>query len=200
MYISAEDVANTEKKFGPPSLASMRFEIHPWEYDVVEGSMSGGRAHDVTMFIRSKDEHGMIAVIKKPFFPRGAYRAPSGASKPGETLEQGALRESYEETGLEVELLRYLVRINAEFTSGGREIIEWTSHIFEARERGGILRPIDTGEIEEARWASVDDIQGKIRKVLLDARWDLFRYRVALTDLMVERMEDGYAGRSAHEI
>ena len=169
--------------------ARMAFEIGPYEYDVVEGSMQGGRAHDVTMFIRGKEDQGRIAVIRKPFFPPGAFRAPSGAAVPGETLEQGAVRESLEETGLEVELTFYLVRINATFTSGDRPAIDWTSHIFEARESAGKIEPIDTGEIAEARWASIEELQGDIRQTLLDANWGLFRYRVALTDLTVERME-----------
>ena len=47
------------------------------------------------------------------------------------------------------------------------------------------LEPIDTEEIAEARWATLDELQGPIREALLDAGWDLFRYRVALTDLTV---------------
>ena len=167
----------------------MAFEIGPYEYDVVEGSMQGGRAHDVTMFIRGKDDRGLVAVIRKPFFPSGAFRAPSGAAKPGETLKQGALRESLEETGLEVELTRYLARINARFSSGDRPVINWTSHVFDALQMGGVIGPIDTGEIAEARWSTFEELQGRTRQVLLDANWGLFRYRVALTDLTVERME-----------
>ena len=189
MYTRAEDVEETERRLGSPAAVQMAFEIGPYEYDVVEGSMQGGRAHDVTMFIRGKDDRGLVAVIRKPFFPTGAFRAPSGASKPGETLEKGALRESLEETGLEVELTHYLARINARFSSGDRPVINWTSHVFDALERAGEIGPIDTGEIAEARWSTFEELQGSIRQALLDANWGLFRYRVALTDLTLERME-----------
>lgn len=174
---------------GAPEVAEMHFEIHPWEFDLVESSMRDGRAHDVTMFIRSMDDLCRIAVIRKPFFPKEAYRAPSGAAKPGERLEDAAIRESLEETGLDVELVRYLARINADFTNGDR-LINWISHVFEAVQLGGVLAPIDLGEIDEARWATVDELKTNLRRTLLDAKWDLFRYRVALTDLAVKRMED----------
>ncbi|MBU4302081.1 MAG: NUDIX hydrolase [Actinobacteria bacterium] len=191
MYIRIEDVKETERRLGSPVAVEMAFEIEPYEYDVVEGSMKGGRAHDVTMFIRDNDDRGLIAVIRKPFFPPGAFRAPSGAANRGETLEQGALRESLEETGLEVELTCYLARISARFTSGDKPDIDWTSHVFDARERAGEIGPIDTGEIAEARWTDIEELQGRIRQALLDANWGLFRYRVALTDLSVERMGRG---------
>ncbi len=187
MYTDPADIAQLEQKLGCPTETRMEYEIHPWEFDVVESSMSKGRAHDVTMFIRKKDDSKRVAVIRKPFFPPGAFRAPSGAANAGEALEMGAIRESREETGLEVELTRYLVRILATFTCG-EKTISWTTHIFEAVERDGELVPQDTGEIAEARWATLSELGGPIRQTLLDAGWDLFRYRVALTDLTLEKM------------
>ncbi len=189
MYTKKEDIRSLEERFGCPEPAEMEYEIKPWEYDVVRRSMKRGRAHDVTFFIRKKDDQSRVAVIRKPFFPPGAFRAPSGAAHPDEGLETGAVREAMEETGLQVELTRYLVRISARFTCSGREPIDWTTHVFEAREAGGDLEPRDTFEIEEARWAGLDEIQGDIRQVLLDTGWDLFRYRVALTDLVVSMLE-----------
>lgn len=190
MYTTDEDVTSLEEKHGRPLVVEMHYELNPWEYDVVDGSMHDGRAHDVTMFIRNRENPGNIAFIRKPFFPPLAFRAPSGAARKGEGLERGAVRESLEETGLDVGLTRYIARINVQFTKGGRGI-DWTSHIFEARHLAGDLEPRDTEEIAEARWATVEEIQGWIRRALIDANWDLFRYRVALTDLTVEQMEKG---------
>ncbi len=188
MYTSEEDIRVLEKKYGAPELRRWEYEISGWEYDVVDGSMRGGRAHDVTMFIRKSGDPETLAVIRKAFFPPGAYRAPSGAARAGEGLEAGALREAHEETGLVIKLDRYVARISARFASPGRPVIDWTSHVFEAGEVSGELRPIDTGEIEEARWATFEELQGPIRQALLDAGWGLFRYRVALTDITVEAM------------
>ncbi len=184
MYTDRDDVKAIEAELGTPVETGMVFEISPSEFDMVSSSMRNGRAHDTTMFIRAASEPRAVVVIRKPFFPSGVYRAPSGAAHRGETLKQGATRESKEETGLDVALRRYLARINAKFTCGERHI-DWTSHVFEAREVSGVLRPIDTHEIAEARWASFEELQGDIRQALLDTGWGLFRYRVALTDLTV---------------
>lgn len=188
MYTREEDVKDIEERLGAPVACSWEYEIAPWEYAVVDGSMHSGRAHDVTFFIRKIDDPGKLVVVSKPFFPPGAFRAPSGAATRGETLEEGAHREAHEETGLDIELTRYVARINARFSSGNREPIEWTTHIFEARETGGRLEPIDTEEISEARWATFDELQGPIRRVLTDSGWGLFQYRVALTDLTVKAL------------
>ena len=190
MFKREDDVIETENKLGKPTVARMHYELSPVEFDVVEGSMGDGRDHDVTMFIRNGQDPNKIAVIRKPFFPEPVFRAPSGAATLDEPLIDGAVREAHEETGLDIELIRYLVRINVKFTSGDR-LIDWTSHIFEARHVYGDIRPIDTDEIAEARWATLEELQGSIRQALLDANWDLLNYRVALTDMTVERMEGG---------
>ncbi len=90
MYVKDHDPTEMENRLGHPRVTEMRYEIHPWEYDVVDGSMADGRAHDVTMFIRQAEDPRQIALIRKPFFPPGAFRAPSGAAHRGETLEQGS--------------------------------------------------------------------------------------------------------------
>ncbi len=188
MFTTESDVKDLESKFGEPVSCSWEFEIAPGEYDMVISSMRDGRAHDVTLFIRKGDDPDRFAVIRKPFFPPDAFRAPSGAAHRGESLEVGGLREGHEETGLDIELRRYVVRIKARFTCEMRRPIEWTTHILEAEQVGGDLDPIDTGEIAEARWATIDELQGPFRHELLETGWDLFRYRVALTDLTVGAM------------
>ncbi len=187
VYTRKEDIREMEAALGVPVETEMTHEIGVCEYDMVKSSMRKGRAHDVTMFIRRLGSPGEIAVIRKPFFPPVVYRAPSGAADRGESLARGAVRESMEETGLDVELSRYVARINARFTSDGR-VIEWISHVFEARHVEGEIGPIDTEEIEEARWATLEDIQGEIRQALLDTGWGLLVYRVALTDLTVREL------------
>lgn len=187
MYTTGEDVKALEEKFGRPYVTDMRYEIRAAEFDIVKSSMGRGRAHDVTMFIRNRERPDDIVVIRKPFFPAGAFRAPSGAAEKGEGLEAGAVREGREETGLDIGIERYLVRVNAVFSNEGRRI-EWTTHVFEAGHAPGQIDPIDKEEIAQARWASLDELQGPIRQVLLDTGWGLFGYRVALTDLVVDRL------------
>ena len=188
MYISSEVILDLEKKFGKPEELSFVYEMTELEFGVVRGSQKHGRAHDVTLFI-IKD--GQIVVIKKPMYPPGAYRAPSGGIEPGEGFEEGALREAYEETGLVVSLDKYILRAKVRF-SHGSDVINWTSHVFTASSIGSKLQPIDTHEIVEARFVTVDELMGSIKNELLASGSTGLRYRSELNDAVMRRLiEEG---------
>jgi ADP-ribose pyrophosphatase YjhB (NUDIX family) len=184
VYISADTILELERRYGKPDEASFRYEMTDREFEMVLRSQKHGRSHDVTLFIVEGEK---IVVIKKPMYPAGAYRAPSGGVEPGEEFEKGALREAYEETGLVVGLNRYLVRSKVTFGCRDR-VIDWTSHVFSATPLGGMLEPVDTHEIVEARFATRDEILGSIREALLASGSTGLRYRAALTDAVMSRM------------
>ncbi len=186
MYITAEVIQAVELRYGSPVEIARSYEMKPREFEMVRRSQKRGRAHDVTLFITRQNE---IVVIKKPMYPPGAYRAPSGGITPGETFEEGSLREAYEETGLRVTMDRYLLRARVAFTCLG-EVIDWTTHVFSATPIGGTLQPIDTHEIVEARYATVDEIRGSIRKALLDSGSTGLRYRAELCDIVLEQLAE----------
>src|SRR5688572_10880920 len=129
MFITDEIIRKIEEKFGVAEELQLAYEMTEREFDMVRRSQKNHRAHDVTMFIIRA---GYVVVIKKPMYPPGAYRAPSGGINPGEPFEDGALREAYEETGLTVALENYLLRARVDFTCEG-QIIHWTSHVLTAR-------------------------------------------------------------------
>lgn len=191
MYLTEEMLEHAARRWGAPRRVSLAFGISERERDMVRGSRRDDRSHDITLFIRRGDR---FAVIAKPWYGPGLWRAPSGAIKPGETLEAGAQREAYEETGLAVELERYLLRVDAAFWYGA-DVEPWHTHVFLASAADGELDPKDTSEISGARWATRDEIQGAVRKALLDTGAGLFRYRVALTDEAFEVLEGGSARR-----
>ena len=154
---------------------------------MVRRSQKHGRAHDITLFILEGDS---LVVIKKPMYPPGAYRAPSGGINPGEGFEEGSIREAYEETGLVVELEEYVLRARVKFTNES-DAIDWTSHIFTANPVGGALEPIDVHEIVEARFATLDELNGPINEALIASGSTGLRYRAELgeivTEMLVER-------------
>jgi 8-oxo-dGTP pyrophosphatase MutT (NUDIX family) len=195
MYISAETIGELEKKYGRPNELSFAYEMTQSEFEVVLASQKHGRSHDVTLFIFDQNDHVArgkhyedvrLAVNRKPMYPPGAYRAPSGGVAPGEPFEQGALREAYEETGLVVSLEKYIIRARVCFSSGVRSI-DWTSHVFTSSSAGGKLGPIDTHEIVEARWVTVAEMMGGIRDALLASGSTGLRYRSELADAVVRR-------------
>ena len=187
MYISDEIILELEKKYGQPEEKSFAYEMTDREFGVVRGSQKHGRAHDVTLFI-IKD--GQVVVIRKPMYPPGAYRAPSGGIAPGEPFEVGALREAYEETGLVVSLEKYTLRAKVRF-SHRSEVINWTSHVFTASSIGSELQPIDTHEIAEARFVTVDELMGSIKNELLVSGSTGLRYRSELNDSVMRRLIEG---------
>jgi 8-oxo-dGTP pyrophosphatase MutT (NUDIX family) len=182
MYITEATRRDWQARYGHPRLLEIQLEISPEEREMVRRSRKAGRSHDITLLIFQGAE---LVLIKKPFFPAGAYRAPSGGLLPGESLEAGVRREAYEETGLEIELEAYLVHMRARFTCRGA-VENWISDVFAARALDERLCAHDTEEIAEVRWGTLEELQGPIRRTLLETGWPLFRYRVLLTDAAVE--------------
>jgi 8-oxo-dGTP pyrophosphatase MutT (NUDIX family) len=172
-----------EINYHMPQIIFMEQIISDEEMIMLRQSQRHGRAHDITFFIIDNRSH--IAVIRKHFHPTGVYRAPSGGLAPGEDFESGVLREAYEETGLLIRLEKYLLRINVNFKNK-KLTVPWTTHIFSAQVKGGIISPIDTEEIAEAKWITVFELRGKVRSLLLATGKGLFQYRVKLTDIALD--------------
>ena len=197
MYVTRELILELEDKHGVPKHLSMTFEILPSEFSMLRASQKHGRNHDITLFIFRDRTCHELAVISKWMFPEGAYRAPSGAANPGESLEDGALREAMEETGLQIELDRFILLIHALFTCG-EETENWRSFIVTAFCKAGTIGQIDFEEIKETRWIGTDELRGPIRKILLDSGMGLFAYRVALHDASFAEI-DRLCGNIEHE-
>ncbi|MGB2803635.1 MAG: NUDIX hydrolase [Candidatus Zixiibacteriota bacterium] len=172
-----------ESKYSTPRQLTMSFPMGPAEFDMLRGSMEDGRNSDVTLFI-FKDRK--VVVIAKPWYPEGLYRAPSGGVKPGEDLELSAKREAYEETGADIELERYILRIRVTFTCNSQKE-EWTSHIFTARHLSGDLRPIDTKEIKKVALMSLEELAALKEKLLAQDSGGL-HYRAALTEAAIKEI------------
>ncbi len=185
MYVTAEIFREVELRYGTPVEIARQYEMTSEQLDIVRLGQKQGRCHDVTLVI--VDDKRNIVVIRKPSYPLGAYRTPSGGVELGESFDDGAIREAKEETGLDIVLERYLIRANVRFRCGS-ELIDWTTHVLQARPTGGTLQPIDTKEIVEARKATAAEITGPIREVLIATGSPGLRYRAELDGLAIELM------------
>ena len=183
-YVTAEMIAQAEARYGAPATYSLGYPATPREMDIVRSSQKSGRKHDITLAICG--EPGVI-VIAKPWYTHGLYRLPSGGLLPGESLEVGAAREAKEETGVELKLLRYHLRIDVEFR-GEAHTIPWTSHVFSARHTSGVVAAEDTVEIREARWCRWSELLAH-RALMLDSAVSGLQYRAALQDRLIEQLE-----------
>jgi ADP-ribose pyrophosphatase YjhB (NUDIX family) len=180
MFATSEDIKQTEKLYG--TAKRLRFEqirMKDFEYDMLVGSMSDGRRHDVTMFIECGG--GYVGIQKPVYRHTGIFRAPSGAIKRGETLVQGLKREISEETGLEVAIGRFLLIISVEFLGPDGTKQDWTSYVFDGVAVGGELNPVDKVEISGIRVVTREEMFGPIAEEMESSGWGGFQYRARLT-------------------
>ncbi|WP_114906706.1 NUDIX domain-containing protein [Ornithinimicrobium murale] len=99
------------------------------------------------------DAAGRVLLIRRGTEPgRGLWSVPGGSLDPGETFEEAAAREAFEETGLIVEVGRELWRLRVPVGDGR----VYEIHDFAATVTGGTLVPGD--DAEDARWVSPEEI------------------------------------------
>jgi ADP-ribose pyrophosphatase YjhB (NUDIX family) len=181
-------LAPLRRRYGEPRVLRWSGEISAEELALA--TYNPARTHDVTLFIL--DPADRLALIRKPMFDEGVWRPPGGGIKPGEDFAAGAAREALEETGLRVELRRYLVASDVVFRHEGREV-PWRTHVFLAETGDTELRPADTYEIDAARWGTLPELAGPLRERLLATGRAFWRSRVALHDAALAALRDSRA-------
>lgn len=105
---------------------------------------------------RQVDDEIQVALILVG--PRQRWQLPKGALNTDEQVEQAALREVREETGLETEMVEPLDRIEYWFyaNQGGQRVrFHKYVHFFLMRWTGGDVADHDH-EVVEARWFHID--------------------------------------------
>jgi 8-oxo-(d)GTP phosphatase len=90
-----------------------------------------------------------VVVIHRPKY--GDWTLPKGKLEPGETDEQGALREVEEETGLRCEIEGAIGRVSYKDRKGRPKTVvyfamRWVSGAFDRND-----------EVDELRWVAVDE-------------------------------------------
>jgi 8-oxo-dGTP pyrophosphatase MutT (NUDIX family) len=189
VHVDEQMLAPIRAQYGEPCLLAWEGEVSDRELALI--THSPGRRHDVTLFIFNGDR---LALIRKPHFEPGLWRTPGGGVKQSEDFVAAVAREAIEETGAEIELERYLVRAEATFGFAD-QAVAWQTHVFSASTKATELAPIDTAEIESARWGSAAELAGPIRERLLMTGGALWRYRVALHDATLHGLATSGAPR-----
>ena len=185
MHVDETVLAPLRERFGEPVALEWEGEISEREHSLA--TYNPRRTHDVTLFIFNGDR---LALIRKHGFEPGIWRPPGGGVKEGEDFAAAVRREALEETGLRVELDRYLVAATARFVYEPYDV-PWRTHIFSATTADEELAPQDTDEIEAARWGTLAELNGPLRKRLLATGRAFWRYRVALHDAASEAIARG---------
>lgn len=136
--LSAES-AELSQRYGEPLYGSLDLGDSPYLRSVV-----AARVAEVCMVVRRPS--GRLLVFRKPFYPAGIFRLMTGGVESGERIFDALLREVYEETGLAVEVARFIGA--SAFATDGRP--QFASFTFLLDERGGTLGARDPAEHVEA--------------------------------------------------
>ncbi len=97
------------------------------------------------------EHQGRVLLGRQPRFPPRRYSALAGFVEPGETLEGAVARELFEEAGIRVRTIRYVMSQPWPFPSS--LMIACT-----AEAEDDTIR-LDEKELEHAFWASADDVR-----------------------------------------
>jgi ADP-ribose pyrophosphatase YjhB (NUDIX family) len=183
MHVTEAVLEPLRKRYGEPALLEWKGEISEREHAMA--TYNPKRMHDVTLFILNGER---LALIRKPQFEAGVWRPPGGGVKAGEDFVLGVQREALEETGLRVELQRYLVAAEAQFLYEPDDV-PWRTHLFLATTEDEDIAPRDREEIAAARWGTLEELAGPLRERLLATGRAFWRYRVDLHDAALEQLE-----------
>lgn len=117
-----------------------------------------------------RDAEGRLLVRQRP---DGTWSLPAGAIEPGETPAQAVVRETLEETGLQVVPERVAAVVGGEScrvqSSNGHEI-EYLVTVFECRIRGAVLNTSD--ETVAVRFVPLEDAMRRVVFRLPDDVYD----------------------------
>jgi len=113
------------------------------------------------VLVRRMQGRAWFAAVRPQGKQEGIWALPKGLIDRGEEPAETALREGYEETGVEGELERKLGDIRYVYTWDGERVLKIVS-FFLARARAGRIGALPPGmerEVAEARWLPLEDSQ-----------------------------------------
>ena len=115
-------------------------------------------------FVISKTDPSLVALMAR--FNRGGkleWCIPKGHLEQNETNEQAAIREVFEETGLEAKIITELGEVNYQFIQGGAKINK-TVHVYLMEQTGGELsfEHDPHKEASELEWVKVSELLARL--------------------------------------
>lgn len=115
----------------------------------------------------------LLSLWNEPETP--LWTMPGGGVEFAETIEAGVVREVFEETGYEVEVVR-LLGVDTQLTPGPQRLptpshreLKAVRVVYEARVIGGSLVHEADGTTDEARWHALEEVASLPHIQLVDA-------------------------------
>jgi 8-oxo-dGTP pyrophosphatase MutT (NUDIX family) len=115
-------------------------------------------------FVISKSDPNLVALMAR--FNRGGkleWCIPKGHLEKNETSEQAAIREVFEETGLEAQIIESIGEVNYQFIQDGAKISK-TVHVYLMQQTGGKLSFENDPhkEASELEWVKVSELLARL--------------------------------------
>jgi len=141
------ELADLARRYGTPLVVDARIAD-----DFDDPIRRRDRYGEVCMVVRRPNGNVLLSI--KTFYPRGAYRLPTGGIHKHEPVYDALLRETHEETGLDTTVERFLAQISYRGMAPRAKPLFHT-FAFLLRETGGTLGALDLSEQLED-WREVD--------------------------------------------
>jgi 8-oxo-dGTP pyrophosphatase MutT (NUDIX family) len=185
--INESELTALIEQYGEPKEFHYEANFLDFECALVKRTETKGRLHDITCFI--KQDAGYVVIQKHQYARSGIYRAPSGGANSGESLYNAAIREMYEETGLTVQLNRFVLDMHLDVICKDRTI-PWRSLVFLATPVDGEMKPVDTREIFDVKVMTRQDLLNDVDRKMRESGWGGFEYRAFLTRMFFQRIDE----------
>lgn len=143
--LSAEretELAHIAQEYGEPRRIAVTFDHI--DFDPLNKT---DRIGEVCMVIRRRE--GCLITARKTYYPPNAHRLLTGGIAADEPIIDALLRETYEETSLDVEIRQFLAVISyqaANRTNANNKFHAFTTFAFLLDEVGGVLASQDENE------------------------------------------------------
>lgn len=114
------------------------------------------RFAEVCMVVRRPTSNVLLSI--KTFYPRGAYRLPTGGIDRDELILDAVLRETREETGLTIDVNRFLAALTYHEGAGGPPVFHTFAFLLDDAS-GAAITPLDEHEqIESYREVPISEL------------------------------------------
>ena len=155
------EIAELARRYGEPRAIDAL--IHDGFDDPIRRR---DRYGEVLMAVRRPN--GKVLVAIKTFYPRGAYRLPTGGIHHGESIYDALMRETREETGLDTYVRRFLTTIAYRGRTSADPTPIFHTFAFLLDELGGTLGALDTDE-QIQDWREMTPGELRAQAAMLDS-------------------------------
>ncbi|MBE3559922.1 MAG: NUDIX hydrolase [Ktedonobacteraceae bacterium] len=133
------ELSQLATRYGQPLVRTVELNVDRL-FDPLD---KNDRYGEVCMVVQRPDGH--LLTMTKTFYPAGAYRLPTGGIQHGEPVLAALLRETQEETGLAVNVERFLAAVAYRVAQSHPRPVFYT-FAFLLKETGGTLGSTDADE------------------------------------------------------